>query len=195
MVRGSQAHAEALREGIAAVLATMGLRLSPEKTLITHIDEGLDFLGWHIQRRRKRGTSRSYVYVHPSTNAVLAVKRKLKTLRRTVEPNQSLDDLLRRINATLQGWAGYFRAGVSSATFSYLSHYTWQTVWRWIRGKHRKSTWKQLRRRYCGGGWWPATEERVLIDLEKIGTTRYRYRGSVIPSPWPDTDEDVNTAA
>src|SRR5215475_12261700 len=102
MVRGTRAHAEALREGIAAVLATMGLRLAPDKTLITHIDEGLDFLGWHIQRRRKPGTSRSYVYVHPCTTAVLAVKRKLRALRRTVEPNQPLDDLLRRINATLQ---------------------------------------------------------------------------------------------
>src|SRR5271166_5360576 len=167
----------------------------PNFRLVRHTDEGLDFLGWHIQRRRKRGTSNSYVYVHPSTTAVLAVKRKLKTLRRTVEPNQSLDDLLRRINSTLAGWAGYFRAGVSSATFSYLSHYTWQTVWRWMRRKHRKATWKQLRRRYCGGGWWPATEERVLIDLEKIGTTRYRYRGAVIPSPWPENDEDTSTAA
>jgi RNA-directed DNA polymerase len=194
MVRGTRAHAEALREDIAVALATMGLRLSEDKTLITHIEEGLDFLGWHIQRRRKRGTSRSYVYVHPSTKAVLAVKRKLKTLRRTVEPNQSLDDLLRRINSTLRGWAGYFRAGVSSATFSYLSHYTWQTVWRWIRRKHRKSTWKQLRRLYCGGGWWPATEDHVLIDLEQITTTRYRYRGSVIPSPWPDTDKEATTA-
>ena len=123
MVRGTRDHAEALREGIAAVLATMGLRLSPDKTLITHIDEGLDFLGWRIQRR-KRSTSKSYVYVHPSTEAVLAVKRKLKTLRRTVEPNQPLDDLLRRVNSTLQGWAAYFRVGVSSATFSYLCHYT-----------------------------------------------------------------------
>jgi RNA-directed DNA polymerase len=34
----------------------------------------------------------------------------------------------------------------------------------------------------------------VLIDLEKIGTTRYRYRGSVIPSPWPDRDEDTTAA-
>ena len=66
MVRGTRADAEALREDIAAVLATMGLRLSPDKTLITHIDEGLDFLGWRIQRHRKRGTSSSYVYVHPS---------------------------------------------------------------------------------------------------------------------------------
>ncbi|BCJ84253.1 hypothetical protein MTY81_56260 [Mycolicibacterium sp. TY81] len=55
MVRGTRAHAEALQEDIAAVLATMGLRLAPDKTLITHIDEGLDFLGWRIQRRRKRG--------------------------------------------------------------------------------------------------------------------------------------------
>lgn len=55
---------------------------------ITHIDEGLDFLGWRIQRRRKRGTSCSYVCVHPSTKAVLAVKRKIKTLRRAVELNQ-----------------------------------------------------------------------------------------------------------
>lgn len=45
MVRGTRAHAEALQEDIAAVLATMGLRLAPDKTLITHIDEGLDFLG------------------------------------------------------------------------------------------------------------------------------------------------------
>jgi RNA-directed DNA polymerase len=194
MVKGSRAHAESLREGIAAVLATMGLRLSPDKTLITHIDEGLDFLGWRIQRHRKRGTSQYYVYVYPSKKAVLAVKRKVKTLRRTVEPNQPLDDLLRRLNAMLQGWCGYFRAGVSSAVFSYLSHYVWQTVWRWLRRKHRKTTWNQLRRRYCGGGWWPASEERELIDLEKIGTTRYRYRGAVIPSPWPTTEEDIAAA-
>ena len=45
MVRGTRADAEALKEEITGVLAGMGLRLSLEKTLITHIDEGLDFLG------------------------------------------------------------------------------------------------------------------------------------------------------
>jgi len=194
MVKGTRADAEALCEEIAVVLATMGLRLSPDKTLVTHIDEGLDFLGWRIRRHRKRGTNRHYVYVYPSKKAVIAVKRKVKTLCRQVETNQPLDDLLRRVNATLRGWCGYFRAGVSSAVFSYLSHYAWQTVWRWLRRKHRKATWRQLRHRYCGGGWWPAGDDRELIDLEKIGTTRYRYRGSVIPSPWPDTDEEPTVA-
>jgi RNA-directed DNA polymerase len=55
MVAGAKDDAETLREEIAGILTGMGLRLSPEKTLITHIDEGLDFLGWHIQRHRKRG--------------------------------------------------------------------------------------------------------------------------------------------
>ena len=73
MVHGTEADAEALREEIAGVLLGMGLRLSPEKTLVTHIDKGLVFLGWHIQRQRKRGTNRYYVYTYPSRKAVKAV--------------------------------------------------------------------------------------------------------------------------
>jgi RNA-directed DNA polymerase len=53
LVSGTKTHAEALRNEIAEVLTRIGLRLSPEKTLITHIDEGLDFLGWRIQRHQK----------------------------------------------------------------------------------------------------------------------------------------------
>lgn len=76
MVSGTRADAEALCEEIAEVLSTMGLRLSPEQTSITHIDQGLDFLGWRIQRHRKQGTRQYHVYMYPSKKAVLAVKRK-----------------------------------------------------------------------------------------------------------------------
>jgi RNA-directed DNA polymerase len=179
MIRGTQADAVDLREEITQVLSGMGLRLSPEKTLITHIDEGLDFLGWRIQRHRKRGTSAHYVYTYPSKKAVQAVKTKIKTLCRQVSVNQPLTDLLRRMNNLLRGWCGYFRSGSSSVTLSYLSHYAWRTVWRWLRRKHRRSTWKELRRRYCDGGWWPTSDGKPLFDPEKVGTTRYRYRGSV----------------
>jgi RNA-directed DNA polymerase len=184
VIKGTRADAEVLRDGIAEVLSTMGLRLSPEKTLITHIDEGLDFLGWRIQRHRKKGTREHYVYTYPAKKALTAIMAKVKTLCREVEVNQPIDNLIRRLNSALRGWCAYFRAGVSSATFAYLSHYVWQTVWRWIRRKHRRSTWKELRHRYCGGGWWPMGQERELFDPEKVSTTRYRYRGSVIPSPW-----------
>jgi hypothetical protein len=56
----------------------MGLRLSPEKTLITHIAEGLDFLGWRIQRQRRPGDDRHYVYTYPAKKALAAICRKVK---------------------------------------------------------------------------------------------------------------------
>ena len=61
MVSGERHHAEALREEVAAVLAPLGLRLSPDKTRVVHIDPGFDFLGLHIRRQRKRGTQKYYV--------------------------------------------------------------------------------------------------------------------------------------
>ena len=63
-----------LREEAAAVLAPLGLRLSPEKTRVVHIDEGFDFLGFHIRRMRKRGTSKQYVYTTPSRKSIQSIK-------------------------------------------------------------------------------------------------------------------------
>jgi RNA-directed DNA polymerase len=185
VISGTKADAESLREDIAGVLSTMGLRLSQDKTLITHIDEGLVFLGWRIQRHRKRGTNRSYVYTYPARKAVRAVTGKIKTLCRRMDTNQPLEVLLLPLNRLLRGWCAHFRAGVSSATFAYLSAYTWARVIGWLRRKHRRITWKELRRRYCAGGWWPTTKDRHLFNPAKIRTTRYRYRGTVIPTPWP----------
>src|SRR6266487_3215919 len=110
LVSGTKAHAEALREEIAEVLTGMGLRLSPEKTLVTHIDEGLDFLGWRIQRHRKRGTSKHYVYVYPAKKALHAVMAKVKTRCRQ-NLNQPLEILLQQLNAMLRGWTNHFKHG------------------------------------------------------------------------------------
>jgi len=188
MVRGTRADAEALREEIAGVLSTMGLRLSPEKTLVTHIDEGLDFPGWRIQRHRKRGTQERYVYTYPARKAVRSVMAKVKAICRQ-DVNLPLEVLLHQLNPVLRGWTAYFRPGVSSATFDYLRAYTWQQVIGWIRRKHRRMNWKELRRRYCGGGWWPAAGEVTLFNPATVRTTRYLYRGTAIPSPWPASQE------
>jgi RNA-directed DNA polymerase len=135
---------------------------------------------------RKKGTREYYVYCYPAKKALKAVMAKVKTMCREVEVNRPLDDLIRRLNPVLRGWCTHFRPGVSSVTFAYLRYYVWQTVWRWIRRKHRRSTWKELRHRCCGGGWWPTGQNRDLFDPATVSTTRYRYRGSVIPSPWPE---------
>jgi RNA-directed DNA polymerase len=184
VVSGTKADAEALREEIAGVLSTMGLRLSEEKTLITHIDEGLDFLGWHIQRRRKRGANRRYVYTYPSHKAVKAVTSKVKTRCRQ-NTNLPLETLLRQLNPVLRGWTTYFRPGVSSIAFGYLRAFTWRQVIRWLRRKHPGIAWKELRRRFCINGWWPADGDVIMFNPGAVRTTRYRYRGTKIPSPWP----------
>ncbi|MGI5380638.1 group II intron maturase-specific domain-containing protein [Streptomyces sp. CA-251387] len=148
---GTRQHAEDMRSRVAGVLAPMGLRLSAEKTKITHIDEGLDFLGWHIQRHRKRGTDRQYVYTYPSRKALRAVMGKVKEIcRKSV--NLPLPALLHRLNPVLRGWCAYFRPGVSSATFQHLGHCAWQRVIGWAQRKHHKANWKTIRRPYCRGG-------------------------------------------
>jgi RNA-directed DNA polymerase len=180
-VSGTKAHAEALREEIADVLAGMGLRLSPEKTLITHIDDGLVFLGWRLQRHRKRGTGKSYVYVYPAKKALSAVMVKVKTLCRQ-NTNLPLDVLLHRLSRMLRGWTAYFKYGCSHATFSYLRSYLWKQVIRWQERKHRRTPWKELRRRYRR---WPADGGVELFDPARVRAKRYYYRGAQIPTLWP----------
>jgi RNA-directed DNA polymerase len=187
LVSGTREHAEWVTQEAAAVLATMGLRLSQEKTLITTIDEGLDFLGWRIQRHRKKGTNEHYVYTYPAKKSLKSVMAKVKTTCHQ-SINLPLEAVLHQLNRVLRGWTTYFRPGVSFATFNYLRAYTWQRVIAWIRRKHRRRmNWKQLRRRYCAGRWWPTTGEVTLFNPTDAGTTRYRYRGAAIPSPWPAT--------
>ena len=62
------------------MLATMGLRLSEEKTMIVDIDEGFDFLGFRIQRQTKRGSNKRYVYTWPAKKALASIKAKVKTI-------------------------------------------------------------------------------------------------------------------
>jgi RNA-directed DNA polymerase len=182
LVKGTKAHAEALRDETAAVLAPTGLRLSEEKTTVVHVDEGFDFLGFRIRRAPKRGSGKLIVYTYPSKKALASVKAKVRTATREAT-NQPLSVLCFRLAPIVRGWANYFRHGVSKATFDHLRHFTWRRVICWLRHKHPKASWKWLRRRYLPG-WWPTDGKVMLFDLNTIAVTRYRYRADNIPSPW-----------
>ena len=186
LLTGTRDHVEALRSEVAAVLAPMGLRLSEEKTAITHIDEGFDFLGFHIQRKRKQGTQRRTIYTYPSKAALAAVKTKVRVLTQG-NTNQSLANLLQRVNPVLRGWANYFRHGVSARTFDYLNSWSWWRVVNWLRHKHRRANWKWLRRRYLPG-WRPTDGGVSMFNPTTIPITRYRYRGTRIPTPWSSVE-------
>jgi RNA-directed DNA polymerase len=190
LVSGERRHAEALREEVAAVLAPLGLRLSPEKTHVVHIDEGFDFLGFHIRRMRKRGTNKHHVYTKPSKKAIQALKDKVKTKTHRSTRHMDLDVLITSLNRSLAGWANYFRHGVSKDVFSAVDHHAWGRLMRWIRNKYKGKNrlgMKQLRRRFCDQGWRIAYNGAIFTGASSVAVTRYRYRGSKIPTPWPPT--------
>ncbi|HLY64825.1 MAG TPA: group II intron reverse transcriptase/maturase [Chloroflexota bacterium] len=182
LIAGTREHAQAMREEVAAVLQPMGLRLSDTKTRIVHIDEGFDFLGFRIQRQRKRGSGKRFIYTFPSKAALMAVKGKVRTLTQGTT-NQSLSILLHRLTPVLRGWTTYFRHGVSKRTFSYLRAFTWRRVVGWLRHKHRRRNWKWLRRHHLPG-WWPTEGQVTLFNPGAVAVTRYRYRANRIASPW-----------
>lgn len=185
LVDGERAHVEALREDITHVLAPMGLRLSPAKTRIVHMSEGLDFLGFHIQWRRKRGTNQSYVYTFIAQRPIRSVKAKIRALTRRTS-QQDLGAALTRINQITRGWANYFRHAVAKDTFEHLRQFTWWRVVRWQRTRHRWN-WKAVRTWLTDphGRWKPITADGIeLFNPASIPIRRYRYRGAQIPNPW-----------
>ncbi|MYW91685.1 RNA-directed DNA polymerase [Amycolatopsis rubida] len=185
LVHGERAPAEALRSEVAGVLAQIGLRLSDAKTRVVSFEDGFDFLGWRIQRHRKKGADRSYVYTYPSAKALASVVGKIRAATHKNAYRQ-LSTLLIRVNQILRGWAFYFRHGVSFSVFSYLRAFTWRRIAYWIKKLHKGLSWKKLLRRAFTG----TTKREItaagvtLFDPASIPIRRYRYRGAKIPNPW-----------
>jgi RNA-directed DNA polymerase len=182
MVAGSRTDAERLKVEAAEVLFPMGLRLSEEKTVIAHIDQGFNFLGMRIQRHKQRGSNRCFVYTYPSKTALAAVKAKVRGITRK-STNQSLSVLLHRLNPVLRGWANYHRHGASAKTFAYLSAFTWRRAWCWLCHKYPKAAMGDLRKRHLRK-WWPEQDGVTLFNPAAVAIVRYRYRGAAIPTPW-----------
>jgi RNA-directed DNA polymerase len=185
MVNGTRADAVAVREEVVQVLQPMGLRLSPAKTRIVNLHDGFDFLGFRIQRRRKRGTRQWHVYTFIADRPIKTVKAKVRALTwRTSQAD--LEDTLIRINQIIRGWATYCRHAIASRTFDHLRQYTWWRIVRWLRTRHRWN-WKDVRRWLTDprGRWRPIRAgETELFNPASIPIRRYRYRGSSIPTPF-----------
>jgi len=183
LVHGDRSDAEVIRAEIGELLADrLRMTLSADKTHITHIDDGFDFLGFRI-RRKHRDDGRVVVLTYPSKAALAAVKTKIKQATGRGTTSLRLEDVLRQVNPILRGWAAYFRYGVSKKTFSYLGYWSWWRLVLWIRRKHPNLRWKQTRRRYFGAD--RISQNGVtLYNPAKMRVRRYRYRGAQICTPY-----------
>lgn len=128
---------------IQAFFAERGLILSTEKTIITHISEGFDFLGQNV---------RSYggkILIKPSKKAVHSI---LEKIRATIKGNtaNSAYNLIRTLNPIIQGWANYHRHVCSSETFARIDHSIFQALWRWAKRRHRNKNHHWIARKYFG---------------------------------------------
>jgi RNA-directed DNA polymerase len=189
LTNGSRDDAERLHEQVTGVLAGIGLRLSPSKTRIAHLSEGINFLGFTLKWRKTRGGGKWYCATMIADKAFRTIKQTIRNLtpRRSPRP---LADVIREVNAALRGWTYYFRHALAGRRFSFLRYFTWSRIVSWQRQLHRWN-WTQVRRwlQQPDGRWKTIVDEGVaLFDPTKVRIERYHYRGvRAIPSPYPAT--------
>jgi len=122
------------------------LELSEEKTRITHVDDGFDFLGFHIQRRIVNGHAR--VWVTPSDRSVARVKKKIKAITSSNRTLVADWQMIGAVNAVVRGWANYYLKCRSTEVRHKLDWYVGDRVYRWLRKKHQKKGYKWITRKY-----------------------------------------------
>jgi len=126
---------------VESFLQERGLKLSQEKTHITHIEEGFDFLGENIRAYEGK------VLTKPSQKNV---KSFLIKIRATIQENAQgkTGSLIAQLNPMIKGWADFHRHGVSKRTFSKVDHAIFEAVWRWALRRHPKKNRHWVKRRY-----------------------------------------------
>ena len=146
LVKGTRQDTETLRDQIATVLAGLGLRFSGAKTRVVHMSEGFSFLGFGIQWRRQRGTSKWHIYTFIDDRPIRSLKAKIRALtRRTSQLDPGW--VLTRLGQVMHGWASYFRHAVAKNVFSMLDDFAWRRVIRMLMTRHRWR-WKDIRRQF-----------------------------------------------
>ena len=138
-----------VRPWVEAFLAQRGLRLSPAKTRVAHIDDGFDFLGWNF--RKYSGT----LLIKPSKKNVQAFYAKVKEIvKANVMVKQA--ELIKLLNPVLRGWAQYHHPVVAKETFSKLDSLLWWRLTRWARRRHPNKS-----PRWVAAKYWPTVEGRT----------------------------------
>ncbi|WP_454736341.1 group II intron reverse transcriptase/maturase [Cupriavidus necator] len=122
-------------------LALRGLTLSTEKTRITNIADGFDFLGWNF--RKYSGT----LLIKPSKKNVKAFYCKVKEV---INANKTAkqEKLVRLLNPMLRGWAQYHCPVVAKAAFTRMEHLIFRALWRWAKRRHRGKNSEWVRKKY-----------------------------------------------
>ncbi len=177
---------EDVRTVITQFLAERGLTLSEEKTLITHISEGFDFLGFNI---RKYGGDK--LLIKPSKKSQKRLSEKLHEAifkHKTVKQ----EELIRMLNPILTGWGNYFRYVVSKRVFCRMDYTLFLQLKRWIYRRHPKKSAKWRNNKYFTAhdsrNWVFGSKDglalKKLADIRIYRHIKVRYCANPFDAQW-----------
>jgi len=140
-----------IKPAIAKFLGERGLELSTEKTHLTHIDKGFDFLGQTVRKYNGK------LLIKPSKKNVATFLAKVKVAIKERTAATAIV-LTQKLAPMIRGWAMYHRHVVSKQTFSKVDHEIWKMLWKWARHRHpskKNRMWIKHRyfMRYKGQDW------------------------------------------
>jgi RNA-directed DNA polymerase len=137
---------ENVKPAVAAFLGERGLELSPEKTRITHINDGFDFLGFNVRKYAGK------LIIKP---AKVSVKTFLGETRWFIKSNTAAktEQLIRQLNRKISGWTNYYRHVVAKRTFVHVDYQIFRASLTWINRRHpnKSNRWKRKRYFCCQG--------------------------------------------
>jgi RNA-directed DNA polymerase len=179
---------EVILPRIEAFLTDRGVRLSTEKTVITPLAQGFDFLGQTLRKHERPNSKLAKLRITPSRASLQALTDKVRTLckqARGSTPEQLIDTL----TPVLRGWANYHRPSIGGETFAKLDNFVWQRVYRWAKRRHSDKTGRWITDRYFrhrkGEPWRltdPATGKQLLRVQEAVNPQRHlKVKGEANP--------------
>jgi RNA-directed DNA polymerase len=155
---------------VEAFLEQRGLTLSKEKTKITHIEDGFDFLGWNVRRFSKM------LVISPSKKNQKAFYAKIRSILWELRTARQ-DVVIAALNPVIRGWACYHRSQMATRTFTKMDHRITLALWRWAKRRHPNKGRKWIKKRYFrsinGRDWIFATSDKVLVRLTMFKIVRH----------------------
>lgn len=145
-------------------LSKRGLELSTEKTLITSMEDGFNFLGFN--HRHYNGK----LLIKPAKKKLLDFCKRLGREIKAMNGYEQ-EAVIKKLNPILRGFANYYRGVVSKETFGYIKSRVWQHLWRWAKRRHPNKNTKWVQKRYFktinGNKWTFATTTSDRRGKEK----------------------------
>jgi len=126
---------------IEEFLEKRGLTLSKEKTKISRIKDGFDFLGFNIRKYKGK------LLTKPSKSSIALIKAKI---RQTIKSNKTIKtgNLIKKLNPVIRGWGNYFRHSASKRTFTSIDHAVFEMTWKWAKRRHPGKSLKWIKSKY-----------------------------------------------